>query len=59
MTHHAGACRTVVVTGTSGGIGRTCVTAFGARGDRLALIVRGPGGLDGACAKPDEPAPRE
>ncbi|WP_326715176.1 MULTISPECIES: hypothetical protein [unclassified Streptomyces] len=59
MTHHAGACRTVVVTGTSGGIGRACVAAFGARGERLALIARGRVGLDGACARSREPAPRE
>ena len=38
----------MVVTGASGGIGRACAVAFGARGDRLALIARGRAGLDGA-----------
>ncbi|MEV0533536.1 SDR family oxidoreductase [Kitasatospora sp. NPDC050463] len=48
MTLHEPAVRTVVVTGASAGIGRACVVAFAARGDRLALIARGRAGLDGA-----------
>ncbi|MDY0811367.1 SDR family oxidoreductase [Kitasatospora purpeofusca] len=48
MTLHDSVGRTVVVTGASGGIGRACAVAFGARGDRLALIARGRAGLDGA-----------
>ncbi|MFJ4798970.1 SDR family oxidoreductase [Kitasatospora purpeofusca] len=40
--------RTVVITGASAGIGRACVAAFAARGDRLALIARGRAGLDAA-----------
>ena len=41
--------RTVVVTGASGGIGRASARAFGARGDRVALLARGQAGLDGAA----------
>ncbi|RSS72764.1 SDR family oxidoreductase [Streptomyces sp. WAC06614] len=48
MTARAHAPRTVVVTGASGGIGRACVLAFAARGDRLALIARGRAGLEAA-----------
>ncbi|MEK0099837.1 hypothetical protein ACFC4G_30670 [Streptomyces sp. NPDC056002] len=59
MTHHAGACRTVVVTGTSSGIGCACMAAFGSRGYRPAAIARGRAGLDGGCARPNEAAPRE
>ncbi|MFB8201112.1 SDR family oxidoreductase [Kitasatospora purpeofusca] len=40
--------RTVVITGAGAGIGRACVAAFAARGDRLALIARGRAGLDAA-----------
>jgi NAD(P)-dependent dehydrogenase (short-subunit alcohol dehydrogenase family) len=39
----------VVVTGASGGIGRAVATAFGARGDRIALLARGQKGLAGAA----------
>ncbi|HET8581976.1 MAG TPA: SDR family oxidoreductase [Jatrophihabitans sp.] len=42
--------RTVVVTGASGGIGRATARAFGARGDRVALLARGEEGLDGAAS---------
>lgn len=35
---------TVVVTGASGGIGRATAQAFGARGDRVALLARGQAG---------------
>jgi NAD(P)-dependent dehydrogenase (short-subunit alcohol dehydrogenase family) len=39
----------VVVTGSSGGIGRATAQAFGARGARVALIARGEAGLAGAA----------
>ncbi|OYN77477.1 SDR family oxidoreductase [Mycolicibacterium sphagni] len=39
---------TVVITGASAGIGRASARMFGARGDRVALLARGPSGLDGA-----------
>jgi NAD(P)-dependent dehydrogenase (short-subunit alcohol dehydrogenase family) len=39
----------VVVTGASAGIGRATARAFGARGDRVALLARGEKGLDGAA----------
>ena len=39
----------VVVTGASGGIGRAVATAFGARGDTVALLARGEKGLAGAA----------
>jgi NADP-dependent 3-hydroxy acid dehydrogenase YdfG len=38
----------VVVTGASGGIGRATARAFGARGDKVALLARGVEGLDAA-----------
>jgi short-subunit dehydrogenase len=41
--------RTVVVTGASAGVGRATAIAFGARGDRVALIARGREGLEGAA----------
>jgi NAD(P)-dependent dehydrogenase (short-subunit alcohol dehydrogenase family) len=41
--------RTVVVTGASAGVGRAAAAAFGARGDRVALIARGRAGLEGAA----------
>ncbi|GAA3761047.1 SDR family oxidoreductase [Microbacterium kribbense] len=44
---HAG--QVVVVTGASGGIGRASAQAFGARGDRVALLARGDAGLSGAA----------
>ena len=40
--------RVVVVTGASGGIGRATARAFGARGDRVALLARGAQGLEAA-----------
>ena len=40
--------RVVVVTGASGGIGRATARAFGARGDKVALLARGEEGLDAA-----------
>ncbi|QKV73333.1 SDR family oxidoreductase [Amycolatopsis sp. Hca4] len=39
----------VVVTGTSGGIGRAVARAFGARQDRVALLARGKEGLEAAA----------
>jgi NAD(P)-dependent dehydrogenase (short-subunit alcohol dehydrogenase family) len=41
--------RTVVVTGASAGVGRATAAAFGARGDRVALVARGEDGLAGAA----------
>ena len=41
--------RTIVVTGSSGGIGRATATAFGARGDTVVLLARGEKGLAGAA----------
>ncbi len=38
----------VVITGASAGIGRAVARAFGARGDNIALLARGQGGLEGA-----------
>jgi len=39
----------VVVTGASGGIGRAVARAFGARGDKVALLARGEKGLSAAA----------
>ncbi|MGW2824120.1 SDR family oxidoreductase [Streptomyces sp. NPDC001443] len=41
--------RVVVVTGASGGVGRATARAFAARGDRVALVARGRGGLAAAA----------
>lgn len=41
--------RIVVVTGSSGGIGRATATAFAARGDTVVLLARGEKGLSGAA----------
>src|ERR687885_1205617 len=41
--------RVVVVTGASAGVGRATAAAFGARGDRVALVARGEDGLAGAA----------
>jgi NAD(P)-dependent dehydrogenase (short-subunit alcohol dehydrogenase family) len=41
--------QTVVVTGASAGIGRASAIAFGARGDRVALLARGRAGLEAAA----------
>lgn len=38
----------VVVTGASAGIGRATAIAYARRGCRVALLARGPEGLDGA-----------
>ena len=40
--------KVVVITGASGGIARAAARAFGARGDRVALLARGEAGLAGA-----------
>lgn len=42
--------RTVVVTGASGGVGRTAAVAFGRLGWRVGLLARGRAGLEGAAA---------
>lgn len=41
--------RVVVVTGASGGIGRATARAFGAKGDKVAVLARGRDGLAGAA----------
>jgi NAD(P)-dependent dehydrogenase (short-subunit alcohol dehydrogenase family) len=41
--------QTVVITGASAGIGRAAARAFGARGDRVALLARGRTGLAAAA----------
>lgn len=41
--------KVVVVTGSSGGIGRAAAHAFAARGDRVALLARGEVGLRNAA----------
>jgi NAD(P)-dependent dehydrogenase (short-subunit alcohol dehydrogenase family) len=41
--------RVVVVTGASAGVGRACARMFGARGDNVALLARGEGGLQAAA----------
>jgi NAD(P)-dependent dehydrogenase (short-subunit alcohol dehydrogenase family) len=43
--------RIIVVTGSSGGIGRASAIAFGARGDTVVLVARGEKGLAGAAAE--------
>jgi NAD(P)-dependent dehydrogenase (short-subunit alcohol dehydrogenase family) len=40
--------RVVVVTGASAGIGRATAQEFGRQGAKVALLARGPAGLDGA-----------
>ena len=42
---------TVVVTGAAAGVGRATARAFGARGDRVALLARGTAGLEAAQAE--------
>ena len=39
----------VVITGASAGVGRATARAFGARGDRVALLARGRAGLESAA----------
>jgi len=41
--------KVVVVTGASAGVGRAAARAFAARGDRVALVARGPESLEGAA----------
>src|SRR4051794_7558546 len=41
--------RVVVVTGASAGVGRATARLFAARGDRVALLARGAGGLHAAA----------
>ncbi|HEY4015819.1 MAG TPA: SDR family oxidoreductase [Polyangiaceae bacterium] len=40
--------KVIVITGASAGVGRAAARRFAARGDRVALLARGEGGLDGA-----------
>ena len=49
MMRRDGAPGTVVITGSSAGIGRATAVAFGRRGWRVALLARGIDGLQGAC----------
>jgi len=46
--------RVVVVTGASAGVGRATAKAFGARGDRVALLARGEEGLAAGAAEVEE-----
>jgi NAD(P)-dependent dehydrogenase (short-subunit alcohol dehydrogenase family) len=46
--------RVVVVTGASGGVGRATARAFGARGDKVALLARGEEGLKAAAHDVEE-----
>jgi len=46
--------QTVVITGASAGIGRATARLCGERGDNVALIARGPAGLDGAVRDVEE-----
>ena len=46
--------RTVVVTGASAGVGRATARAFGACGDRVALLARGEAGLEAAAREVEE-----
>jgi NAD(P)-dependent dehydrogenase (short-subunit alcohol dehydrogenase family) len=43
--------RVIVITGGSAGVGRATAVAFARRGDRVALIARGRGGLEAAAAE--------
>jgi NADP-dependent 3-hydroxy acid dehydrogenase YdfG len=45
---------TIVVTGASAGVGRATARAFGARGDRIALLARGEDGLKAARREVEE-----
>ena len=45
---------TIVVTGASAGVGRATTRAFGARGDRIALLARGEDGLNAARREVEE-----
>ncbi|MFL5957347.1 MAG: SDR family oxidoreductase [Solirubrobacterales bacterium] len=45
---------TIVVTGASSGVGRATARAFGARGDRVALLARGEDGLNAARREVEE-----
>jgi NAD(P)-dependent dehydrogenase (short-subunit alcohol dehydrogenase family) len=51
MSDAAKDSRVVVVTGASAGVGRATAKAFGARGDRVALLARGEEGLAAAAAE--------
>ena len=46
--------RIIVVTGSSGGIGRASAIAFGARGDTVVLVARGAEGLAGAAKEVEQ-----
>ncbi|GAA5171430.1 MULTISPECIES: SDR family oxidoreductase [Amycolatopsis] len=45
--------RVVVVTGATGGVGRATARAFGARGDRVAVLARGEEGLRAVAGEID------
>ena len=54
MTSRNAAQQVVVVTGSSGGIGRATAQMFGARGAKVGLLARGEVGLAGAAKDVEE-----
>lgn len=45
---------TIVITGASGGVGRSLARLYGERGDRVALLARGEAGLAGAAKEVED-----